>query len=62
MSQDEKSERNESRKRYVIHKRNEYGSGKKKKQQTWAINEGGTHQSAEELLLALAQKITVWNW
>ena len=62
MSQDEKSERNESWKMYVIHKRNEYGSGKKKQKQTWAINEGPPHQSAEELLLALAQKITVWNW
>lgn len=29
-----KAERNESRKRYVIHKRNEYGSGKKKKKNT----------------------------
>ena len=34
--------------------------GKKKK--TWATNEGAAHQSAEELLLALAQRITVWNW
>lgn len=58
-----KAERNESRKRYVIHKRNEYGSRKKKKKnKTWATNEGAAHQSAEELLLALAQRITVWNW
>lgn len=40
----------------------EMNTAVERKKKTWAINEGGTHQSAEELLLALAQKITVWNW
>lgn len=35
---------------------------RKKKNKTWATNEGETYKSDEELLLALAQKITVWKW
>ena len=52
-------ERNEPRRRYVIHKRNDYGSGKKL---TWATKEGVTRPSAEELFLALAQRLSVWSW
>ena len=43
-----------------MHRRHEYGSGKKKL--TWATHEGLIQQAAEELFLALAQKISVWNW